>query len=101
MSAGDFARAQALVDTGRAMVLFGPIIALAAFDPGQPLPEDFPERTALACGAAAFMLVARAAVEYLADPSSHWIWFENALNLALIGSAWVVADSLALKQCIR
>ncbi len=54
------------------MVLFGPIIALAAFDPGQPLPEDFPERTALACGAAAFaMLVARAAVEYLADPSSH------------------------------
>ena len=31
----------------------------------------------------------------LADPSSHWIWSENALNLALIGVAWVVADSLA------
>jgi uncharacterized membrane protein YphA (DoxX/SURF4 family) len=30
-----------------------------------------------------------------ADPSSHWIWAENALNLALIGAAWVVADSLA------
>jgi uncharacterized membrane protein YphA (DoxX/SURF4 family) len=31
----------------------------------------------------------------LADPSSHWNWAENALNLALIGAAWVVADSLA------
>ncbi len=31
----------------------------------------------------------------LADPSSHWIWAENALNLAVIGTAWVVADSLA------
>jgi uncharacterized membrane protein len=31
----------------------------------------------------------------LTDPSSHWIWSENALNLALIGAAWVVADSLA------
>jgi uncharacterized membrane protein YphA (DoxX/SURF4 family) len=31
----------------------------------------------------------------LAEPSSHWIWSENALNLALIGAAWVVADSLA------
>ncbi len=31
----------------------------------------------------------------LADPSGHWIWSENALNLALIGAAWVVADSLA------
>jgi uncharacterized membrane protein YphA (DoxX/SURF4 family) len=31
----------------------------------------------------------------LADPSSHGIWAENALNLALIGAAWVVADSLA------
>lgn len=30
----------------------------------------------------------------LADPSSHWIWSENAVNLALIGAAWVVADSL-------
>ena len=31
----------------------------------------------------------------LADSSSHWNWSENALNLALIGVAWVVADSLA------
>jgi len=31
----------------------------------------------------------------LADPSSHFIWSENALNLALTGAAWVVADSLA------
>jgi uncharacterized membrane protein YphA (DoxX/SURF4 family) len=31
----------------------------------------------------------------LADPSSHVNWSENALNLALIGAAWVVADSLA------
>jgi len=30
----------------------------------------------------------------LADPSKHMIWSENALNLALIGAAWVVADSL-------
>jgi uncharacterized membrane protein YphA (DoxX/SURF4 family) len=31
----------------------------------------------------------------LADPSNHWICNENAVNLALIGAAWVVADSLA------
>jgi len=31
----------------------------------------------------------------LATPSSHWIWSENALNLAVTGVAWVVADSLA------
>ena len=31
----------------------------------------------------------------LADPSNHMNWSENALNLALIGAAWVVADSLA------
>lgn len=30
----------------------------------------------------------------LADPSSHWIWNENAVNIALVGAAWVVADSL-------
>jgi uncharacterized membrane protein YphA (DoxX/SURF4 family) len=29
----------------------------------------------------------------LGDPSSRMIWSENALNLALIGAAWVVADS--------
>ncbi len=31
----------------------------------------------------------------LADPSSHFNWTESALNLALTGAAWVVADSLA------
>ncbi len=31
----------------------------------------------------------------LADSSSHWIWNENAVNIALVGAAWVVADSLA------
>jgi len=31
----------------------------------------------------------------VADPSNHWIWNENAVNLALIGAAWVIADSLA------
>jgi uncharacterized membrane protein YphA (DoxX/SURF4 family) len=31
----------------------------------------------------------------LANPSSHWNWSENALNLAVAGVAWVVADSLA------
>jgi uncharacterized membrane protein len=33
----------------------------------------------------------------LATPSSHWIWNENAVNLALVGAAWVVADSLSPK----
>jgi len=31
----------------------------------------------------------------VADPSSRLIWSENSLNIALIGAAWVVADSLA------
>jgi len=31
----------------------------------------------------------------IANPSSHWNWTESILNLALIGAAWVVADSLA------
>jgi uncharacterized membrane protein len=29
-----------------------------------------------------------------ADPSNHGIWSENALNLAVMGAAWIVADSL-------
>jgi uncharacterized membrane protein len=31
----------------------------------------------------------------LADHSNHWNWTESAVNLAVIGAAWVVADSLA------
>jgi uncharacterized membrane protein YphA (DoxX/SURF4 family) len=31
----------------------------------------------------------------IADPGNHWIWNENAVNLALVGAAWVVADSYA------
>src|ERR1700692_4443581 len=34
------------------------------FDPGQPVPKGFPDRTALAYAAAAFMLVAGAAVAW-------------------------------------
>jgi uncharacterized membrane protein YphA (DoxX/SURF4 family) len=34
----------------------------------------------------------------LANPYSHFNWSENALNLALVGVAWVVADSLALPR---
>src|SRR6202044_3224256 len=30
----------------------------------------------------------------VADHSSHWNWTESTLNLALIGAAWVTADSL-------
>ena len=39
-------------------------LAFGDFHPGQPVPEDFPHRTALAYAAAAFMLVAGAAVEW-------------------------------------
>src|SRR5476649_2948653 len=39
-------------------------LAWGEFDPGQPVPKDFPYRTALAYAAAAFMLVAGAAVEW-------------------------------------
>ena len=33
----------------------------------------------------------------LADPSNHGVWAENAMNIALVGAAWVVADSLRRK----
>jgi len=32
--------------------------------------------------------------QLLANPASYFNWTENALNLALVGAAWVVADSL-------
>ncbi len=34
----------------------------------------------------------------LGDPFNHGIWTENATNLAIMGAAWVVADSLALPR---
>src|SRR5258706_7414220 len=34
----------------------------------------------------------------LANSSSYMNWTENALNLALVGAAWVVADSLARQR---
>jgi uncharacterized membrane protein YphA (DoxX/SURF4 family) len=39
-------------------------LAYGSFDPGQPVPEDFPARTALAYAAGAFMFVAGLAVEW-------------------------------------
>ena len=39
-------------------------LAWGGFDPGQPVPRDFPARTALAYAAAALMLAAGAAVEW-------------------------------------
>jgi uncharacterized membrane protein YphA (DoxX/SURF4 family) len=39
-------------------------LAWGGFDPGQPVPKDFPDRTTLASAAAAFMLVAGGAVEW-------------------------------------
>src|SRR5271165_5443299 len=39
-------------------------LAFGDFDPGQPVPQNFPARTALAYAAGAFMVVAAAAVEW-------------------------------------
>ena len=39
-------------------------LAWGRFDPGQPVPKDFPDRTALAYAAALFMLVAGATIEW-------------------------------------
>jgi len=49
---------------------------------------------------ASFALLVHAPM-LVADLSSHMNWSENALNLALIGVAWVVADSLARPEPLR
>ena len=36
----------------------------------------------------------------MADPASHYIWGENAINLALTGAAWIAADSIAAGRSI-
>jgi hypothetical protein len=46
---------------------------------------------------ASFGLLANGRI-LLTDPSSYWNWTESALNLALIGVAWVVADSLPQRR---
>lgn len=33
-----------------------------------------------------------------AQPQEHMVWAGNAINLALIGAAWVVADSIAIQR---
>ncbi len=48
----------AVMAVGLASLVFGD------FDPGQPMPEKFPARTALAYTAGAFMVIAAAAVEW-------------------------------------
>jgi uncharacterized membrane protein len=37
----------------------------------------------------------------LSDPAKHFYWTENALNLALIGTAWVIADSFMAQRKSR
>src|ERR1700675_3710202 len=50
---------------GRGVMAWGMVcLGWGDFDLGQPVPKDFPDRTALAYAAAAFMLVAGAAVEW-------------------------------------
>ena len=46
------------------MVLGLACLAFGAFDPGQPVPKNFPARTALAYATGAFMVVAAATVEW-------------------------------------
>jgi uncharacterized membrane protein YphA (DoxX/SURF4 family) len=36
----------------------------------------------------------------LADHVSHWNWTESAVNLAVTGAAWVIADSLVADSLV-
>jgi uncharacterized membrane protein YphA (DoxX/SURF4 family) len=42
---------------------------------------------------ASFALLVHAPI-LLADHSSHWNWSESGVNLAVMGAAWAVADSV-------
>ena len=95
------------------------------FDSGQPVPNNFPHRTALAYITAAFLLLAglailavfkaRLASILLTVMYASWtpllhlpivfsapdVFFnrtKNALNLVLTGVAWIVADSLRARR---
>lgn len=46
---------------------------------------------------AVFAVLVRAPLAFAA-PGSHLNWVMNAMNLALTGAAWVVADSLAERR---
>ena len=49
---------------------------------------------------AAFAVLVHARM-LLADPASHRNWTENAVNLAVMGAAWVVADSLTFTISVQ
>lgn len=46
---------------------------------------------------AAFSLLVHIPAQ-IADPRSHLMWAANAVNLALVGAAWVVADSVGNRR---
>src|SRR6185312_15780934 len=50
---------------GLGIMAFGIVcLAWADFDPGQPVPKDFPGRSALACAAAVFLIITGAGVQW-------------------------------------
>ncbi len=59
------------------MALAAVCLAWGGFDPGQPVPKDFPDRTTLAAAAAVFMLVAGVAIEWRRSTA----WAAAALTL--------------------
>ena len=86
-------------------------LALGDFHPGQPVPKDFPGRTVLAYGVAAFMLVAGAAVEWRRTlPSAAaaiTAYFAFVVVLLMNGRVWLAHyaeclpyESLAIQLAI-
>src|SRR5580692_8850794 len=75
-------------------------LAFGDFDPGQPVPENFPTRTALAYAAGAFMVVAAAAVEW--RRTAAWgaaaltVNYENiAMQLAIAAGGLIIYATTA------